>query len=182
MSVYGAKDLEAAFRTVRKNTIVIAEEIPADKYSFKAAPGVKSVAEMLAHVAGSTGWQLEFHGGERVTFVDFSKFAEGMAHAQAAEQALARLSKDDILKALGDSGEQFASFLGGLGQDVLDEHVSFPPPVTPSSKSRFEILLSAKEHEMHHRGQLMLIERLLGIVPHLTREMQARMAAAAAKS
>jgi hypothetical protein len=29
---------------------------------------------------------------------------------------------------------------------------------------------------MHHRGQLMLIERLLGIVPHLTREMQARLA------
>ena len=34
---------------------------------------------------------------------------------------------------------------------------------------------------MHHRGQLMLIERILGIVPHLTREMQARFAAAAAK-
>jgi hypothetical protein len=30
---------------------------------------------------------------------------------------------------------------------------------------------------MHHRGQLMLIERLLGIVPHLTRERQARMQA-----
>ena len=27
---------------------------------------------------------------------------------------------------------------------------------------------------MHHRGQLMLIERVLGIVPHLTRERQAR--------
>jgi hypothetical protein len=30
---------------------------------------------------------------------------------------------------------------------------------------------------MHHRGQLMLIERMLGITPHLTREGQARMAA-----
>jgi len=37
---------------------------------------------------------------------------------------------------------------------------------------------------MHHRGQLMLVERMLGIVPHLTRDMQARMAQmqAAAKS
>ncbi len=42
------------------------------------------------------------------------------------------------------------------------------------------MILSVKEHEMHHRGQLMLIERMVGIVPHLTREMQARMAAAAA--
>jgi len=28
---------------------------------------------------------------------------------------------------------------------------------------------------MHHRGQLMLIERMLGIVPHLTRQMQERL-------
>jgi uncharacterized damage-inducible protein DinB len=52
----------------------------------------------------------------------------------------------------------------------------------PPSKSRFEMILSVKEHEMHHRGQLMLIERLVGIVPHMTREMQSRLAAAAAKS
>jgi uncharacterized damage-inducible protein DinB len=52
-----------------------------------------------------------------------------------------------------------------------------------SQKSRFESLLGAKEHEMHHRAQLMLIERQLGIVPHLTRrrnEMMAQMRAAKA--
>jgi uncharacterized damage-inducible protein DinB len=35
---------------------------------------------------------------------------------------------------------------------------------------------------MHHRGQLMTIERIIGVVPHLTRAMQARFAAAAVKS
>ena len=55
-----------------------------------------------------------------------------------------------------------------------------PAGMTPPAKSRFEMILSVKEHEMHHRGQLMLIERLVGIVPHMTREMQSRMAAAAA--
>jgi uncharacterized damage-inducible protein DinB len=39
-----------------------------------------------------------------------------------------------------------------------------------------ESLLGAKEHEMHHRAQLMLIERQLGIVPHLTRQRQERIA------
>jgi uncharacterized damage-inducible protein DinB len=38
------------------------------------------------------------------------------------------------------------------------------------------MILAVKEHEMHHRAQLMLIERLLGIVPHLTRQMQERIA------
>ena len=31
---------------------------------------------------------------------------------------------------------------------------------------------------MHHRGQLMQVERMLGLVPHLTRQFQERMAQA----
>ncbi len=38
------------------------------------------------------------------------------------------------------------------------------------------MLLGAKEHEMHHRGQLMIVQRMIGLVPHLTRQMQERMA------
>jgi uncharacterized damage-inducible protein DinB len=56
-----------------------------------------------------------------------------------------------------------------------------PAGMTPAAKSRFEMILSVKEHEMHHRGQLMLIERMVGVVPHLTRQMQARMAAVRGK-
>jgi len=40
------------------------------------------------------------------------------------------------------------------------------------------MIASVKEHEMHHRGQIMLIERMIGIVPHLTRQMQERFARA----
>jgi uncharacterized damage-inducible protein DinB len=61
--------------------------------------------------------------------------------------------------------------------EQLAETVSFPPPVQPSSRTRFEMLLGVKEHEMHHRAKLMVVERLLGIVPHLTRIRQQRMAA-----
>ena len=38
------------------------------------------------------------------------------------------------------------------------------------------MILSVKEHEMHHRGQVMLVQRMLGIVPHLTRQREERMA------
>jgi len=40
------------------------------------------------------------------------------------------------------------------------------------------MLLGVKEHEMHHRGQLMMLQRMVGVVPHLTRQMQERMAQA----
>ena len=97
----------------------------------------------------------------------------------AAEEKVQR-SKDQTLELLRSSGEKWAGWLDGLTDAFLAERVSMPPGAEPSSRSRFDMILSVKEHEMHHRGQLMLIERMVGIVPHLTREMQARMAAAAA--
>lgn len=47
----------------------------------------------------------------------------------------------------------------------------------PRVKSRFEMPIASKEHEMHHRGQLMVVERMPGITPHLTRHMEERIAA-----
>ncbi len=68
----------------------------------------------------------------------------------------------------------------GAAEDFLAESVAMPEGATPPAKSRFEMILSVKEHEMHHRGQLMAAERLIGVVPHLTRAMNERMAQAQA--
>ena len=43
------------------------------------------------------------------------------------------------------------------------------------TKSRFEMLLDAKKHEMHPRAQLTVVQRrMLGMVPHSTRARQQR--------
>jgi len=173
--MYGSKELAESFRTVRRNTIQIAEEIPADKYDFRAAPGVKSVREILAHIAVSPAWQIEAHT-QRVPGVDFAYFGARAGKVAAAESSLA--TKDQLVEALKRRGEEFASLVEGLTPEILAESVSFAPPMQPSQKSRFEMVLGVKEHEMHHRGQLMLIQRLLGIVPHLTRRREAAVAAA----
>ena len=57
MTYYGSKELAASFRTVRDNTIKIAEEIPEGKYDFRPSPDTRSVQQTLAHVAVSTGFQ-----------------------------------------------------------------------------------------------------------------------------
>ena len=74
-------------------------------------------------------------------------------------------------------GEKYAAALEGLSEAFLAERVTYPEGMVPPSKSRFEMLIAPKEHEMHHRGQLMVAQRMLGIVPHLTRQMQERIAA-----
>jgi hypothetical protein len=81
-------------------------------------------------------------------------------------------------KDLADSRERWAKWLESQSDDFLAERVKFPSGMTPPTKTSFEMLLGTKEYEMHYRGQLMLIERMLGIVPHLTRHMQERMATA----
>jgi uncharacterized damage-inducible protein DinB len=177
MNYYGAKQLAESFRTVRKNTIGIANEIPEDKYGFKAVPEVMSVAEMLAHVAVTPMWQIDLHN-KRIDRIEFEMFAARRDETKAAEAALR--TKADIIRALEENGEKFARFVEGLDQATLESTVTFPAPVSSTPKTRFEMLLGVKEHEMHHRGQLMLVQRLLGQVPHLTRSRQQIQAQAAA--
>ena len=174
MTYYGGKDLAAAFRTVRENTIKIAEEIPESKYDFKPAPECRSIGQTLAHLAVSTGFQSHVHRNKisdmkTVNFMElFQKFT--------AEESKPR-TKAELIAFLKSEGDKFASFLENLPEAFFAEQVTMPPGAPgPATKSRFEMLMSAKEHEMHHRGQLMTIQRIIGQVPHLTRQMQERMA------
>jgi uncharacterized damage-inducible protein DinB len=173
MNYYGARELAASFRTVRNNTITIAEEIPEDKYGFQPAPGTRSVGQALTHIALSTNMQHEIHGAKLSTLAgfDFPSFVR----ATTAELEKPR-TKAQIVGLLRENGERYATWLETLSDDFLGQVVTMPPGAQPASRTRFDMLLGAKEHEMHHRGQLMLVERMLGITPHLTRRMQEHMA------
>lgn len=173
MTYYGGKQLADAFRTVRNNTIQIAEDIPEDKYGFKPSPESRSIGQTLAHIATSTTFPTMLHG-ERIP-IEKIDFAEYMKKVGAAEAALQ--TKAQIVAKLKEAGDAFAKLLEGLTDEkFFAEAITFRAGATPPSRTRFDLLLAAKEHEMHHRGQLMLMERMIGIVPHLTRAQQARMA------
>jgi len=182
MTYYGAKELAASFRTVRNNTIVVAQEIPEEKYNFQAAPETRTAAQMLTHIAIVPRMARQIHGVEQRTTLEGFDFPGFMSKMIAEEQAVR--SKSAIVELLKTEGDSLAQWMEGLTESFLAERVAFPQGMTPPSKTRFEMLLGLKEHEMHHRGQLMLIERILGVVPHLTRQMQERIAAmqAAAKA
>jgi uncharacterized damage-inducible protein DinB len=180
MNYYGAKDLADGLRTVRKNTLVIAEEIPEDRYGFQATPETRTVAQTLTHIAVAPRMPEQIHAIERRTTLEGFDFP-GLMRSIVAEEQTPR-SKAQIIALLRDEGERWAKWLESQSDDFLAERVKLPAGMTPASKTRFEMLLSTKEHEMHHRSQLMLIERMLGIVPHLTRQMQERMAAVSTAS
>ena len=176
MTYYSGKDLGRSFMTVRKNTIQIANEIPEEKYQFRATPDTRTVAETLQHITANPTWQHRLHGQDKKTFVSFEDFGAYTAAASAYGETLT--SKAAILKALETDGASFAAWLESLNDAMLSEIVSFPDPTNLPAKTRFEMLLGVKEHEMHHRAQLMLIQRHLGLVPHMTRARTARQAPA----
>ena len=178
MTYYSGNNLASAFRTVRQNTIQTAQDIPEEQYGYTAAEGSMTVAQMLAHVAASTNFHYQLHGVDRKSDLTMEDFGAYMGQAQQLQASLT--TKAQIIDALTTHGDQFATFLESLTDAELGQFVTFPAGLQPPSKSRFEMLLGAKEHEMHHRGQLMVLQRLLGITPHLTRNRQAAMAARAA--
>lgn len=172
MTYYGATELAESFRTVRKNTLLIAREIPEGHYAFRPAQGTRTVAQILAHLSVACTLQYRLHGVEgRDSFTGFD--LKGLITSVLAEESKPR-TKNETVAMLVESGEQWANCIAGLSEEFLASRVQFPAGADPPSKTRFEMILSVKEHEMHHRAQLMLIERMLGIVPHLTRTLEQR--------
>ena len=172
MAAYSGKELANAFRTVRKNTVQVAEDIPESQYGHVAAPECKSVGRMLTHIAVAQGFWDEIHRKQRRTTMQGIDFVAMGERAEANESK--PRSKTEIVELLRTEGEQFAAWLETLTPEFLAEMVTEGDGKT--ARSRFESLLGVKEHEMHHRAQLMLIERQLGIVPHLTRQRNERIA------
>jgi len=175
MNHYGAKELADAFRTVRKNTIQIAEDIPEDKYGFQASTETRSVGKLLVHIALSNGFSYQMHAVQKLKSLvgfDFMSFIKQVMEDEAKPR-----TKAEIVQLLREGGDQFAKFLDGVTDEFLAETITFPEGAQPRTKTRFEMILGVKEHEMHHRGQLMMMERMVGVVPHLTRAQEERMAA-----
>ena len=179
MLPYGARELARAFRTVRSNTLQIVNEIPETKLDFAPADGTRTIRQLATHVAFADEFANALHGPklDSVLKLDFPT----MVGKAAAEEAKPR-DKAALVTLLTERGDSFAGWLETLSDEFLGEPVGMPPGSDQATKTRFELIMGVKEHEMHHRGQLMLILRLLGQVPPLTRQRQEQMAAMAAEA
>ena len=142
-------------------------------YGHRVTPDSRSVTETLLHIASAPQIVYRIHGAERLSSIeDFQLFGTILKESPIHEKL--PYSKAQIVNLLRTEGEKWAEFVERISQSQADELVTMPNGAP--SKSRFEMLQGTKEHEMHHRAQLMTIERMLGLTPHLTRGMQERMA------
>jgi uncharacterized damage-inducible protein DinB len=162
-SLYGVRHLTASMRAVRQNTILVAGDIPESKYGFRATAETRSVAETLVHIAWLWTADRFMHEELRVDSLEGFDFPS-LLEKSAAEEKVPR-SRAEILELLRVEGDRAAQWIEALPDAFMAERVRLPGG---GSVTRFEMLLGTKEHELQHRAQLTVIERLLGIVPRFT--------------
>src|SRR5690242_19126578 len=137
MNPYGPQQLADAIRTVRKNTILVAEDIPEESYGYRVTPDSRSVTETLLHITSAPQLDFYFHGSERLSSIDdFQLFSTILKEAPIHEKL--PYSKAQIINLLRAEGERWAEFVERIPQSQADELVTMPggAPV----KSRFEMM------------------------------------------
>lgn len=150
-------------RAVRADTIAMAEDIPESKYAFRPTEVNRSVAETLFHIAWLGTADRILHEDEHLEAVEGFDFP-ALLEKSAMEEKRPR-TKAEVLDLLRTQGEQQTRWLEQLPEAFLAERVALPGG---GSVSRFEMLLATKEHELQHRAQLTIIDRLIGVTPRFT--------------
>jgi uncharacterized damage-inducible protein DinB len=122
--------------------------IPAEKFAWRPAPGVRSTAEVYMHIAVANIYLLGLAGVK--TSVDLSKLGKDPEKSLTA--------KGDVLKFLEES---FAAVRDGAPQvDRAAKVKLFGKDVTGEG-----LLLRVLVHNHEHMGQLIAYARVNGIVP-----------------
>lgn len=155
-----ARELLNAWNRVGQDIVEIAEAMPAEKYSFKPTPEVRSFGEQLLHIAGANYLFVANAKGEKAGPEDLSPERYP--------------TKSDIVRVLRESFEAGA----GLISPATDAQMIEPVKHAFGNQmiSRYGFWSYQMRHAFEHRGQCIVYLRLSGIVPPSTARAQARQA------
>ena len=162
MSIEG---IIGSWKEVRSGLIDEAEQIPADQFSFQATPEMRSVAKLLQHIIETQ----KFLIGE-VCRPDTNLLRQPVAdqikhYAPGVSEVT---DKDGVLKLLRASMDEAETKLLAAADEMRNTMKRFDG----KEVSKLASLSFAIAHEMYHRGQLTVYERLLKIEPVLTRRFR----------
>lgn len=149
---------------VRAGLTKEASQIPAGQFSFRPTPETRSVAELLQHIVESQK-MLVGEVCRSETNLMRQSFA---AHIREYAPEVAGIGdKNGLLELLRSSMDTSEASIRGQGDSLQQTMRRFDG----KEISKHEFLVFAVAHEMYHRGQLTVYERLLGIEPVLTQQL-----------
>lgn len=159
------------WKEVRAGVIEEASLVPADKFSFQPTGETRSVEALVKHVIESqkvlVGEMCRPDSNlRREPFPDLIK--------RYSSEVSAIEGKDALIDALRSSMDWTEQTIRSFGESALNESTQ---RFDGKTVTKLRFLLFSTSHEMYHRGQLTVYERLLGIEPALTTRIKKLFAA-----
>ena len=152
------------WKDFRKGLIAEVEQIPEDKFDFRATPETRSIAELLQHIVEVQKMVIGEAGRadgnmRRQSFADHVKeYAPGVNTIT---------DKNGLLELLRSSMEVCEANIRSINDLMQGAIGGIDGKPTPKLKA----VNFAISHEMYHRGQLTVYERLINLEPALTRQL-----------
>ena len=134
---------------VSRQLITLAEAIPADKYSWRPAPGVRSVSEVLMHIAQANFYLLSVTGPKMPSDMESNDLEKTVA------------SKPAVIADLKRSLDAVKIARAQLKPGDLERKVRIQGKTVPVDGMYLRIIV----HDNEHMGQLIAYARVNGIVP-----------------
>lgn len=132
----------------------LAEAVPADKYDWRPAPGVRSFQEVFLHIAYGTHLMMNIADG-----APHDAIMKEIADNEKAEKQ--PMTKDQVLAAMNDSLAAFQKALESASAGSLTRSIDFFGTAT----TRRGVLANIDTHLAEHVGQAIAYARMNGIVP-----------------
>ena len=151
-----ASVVKAMHATIRQNLADAAQSMPAEAYSFKATPQVRSFGEFIGHVVNANFFFCSQAKGEpSPSQENFEKVADKAALVKGLNEALKYC--DDVYNATTDTNVKSLITMAG-----------------PAKKqaSRGSVLVFNTAHNNEHYGNIVVYMRLKGHVPPSTARAQ----------
>ena len=126
------------------------DAMPADGYSFKPTPEIRSFAEQMLHLATDN--------------YGFAAFASGKPNpiGDSSLEKIVRPTKEATTNLVMDSYDFMISTLQSMTADQMNEMVKRR---NGQEISRANLFGKGFEHQTHHRGQTTIYLRLKGVTP-----------------
>jgi uncharacterized damage-inducible protein DinB len=159
------------WKEVRAGLIAELAQIPAEQFGFQATPESRSVAGIIRHIIEAQ----KFLTGELCRpDTDFKRVPIRELVERHAAEAHSGGDKEELLGSLRSSMESAEAALRAFGEEALREKVQ---GLDGKTISKLGILYFYITHEMYHRGQISVYERLMQIEPVLTAKLREFLAA-----
>lgn len=160
-----------SWKTIRQDTAQAVEEFPAAELDYRPTPEMMTFREIARHILDAshalTGMLLD--GELSMATPDFR---------EKLKKYLFNLAPDVDGATLGaELRKAVALRTAELAAQPADFYARIITRFDGQQVTRLEMLQTVKEHELTHRAQLFLYQRLKGIVPVTTRRRQSKQAA-----